>query len=240
MRTRGMAGAAPHNGGWCRDKSRWFQRLTPARGGTAQRKIFHLANCSQLIHPGPSSSRSRFFHGVESVVRCSISSVAVLNTDTPTRLPGNDDPSSPDVSLAFSLSDHPRPNGKHTRPWAHTIWPSLSDYRRLPPHILPGTEPISTSRRLIGPATGKIYNANWAPVILQLITRKTRTSSERHSWMLLPIISLLEDVSFTRNKSQRRSWPWWRSATDYASRIPPRSGCRQWMMRSPKRHRITK
>ena len=39
----------------------WFQRLPPARGGTAQRKIFHLANRSQLIHPGPSSSRSRFF-----------------------------------------------------------------------------------------------------------------------------------------------------------------------------------
>ena len=37
------------------------QRLPPARGGTAQRKIFHLANRSQLIHPGPSSSRSRFF-----------------------------------------------------------------------------------------------------------------------------------------------------------------------------------
>ena len=38
-----------------------FQRLPPARGGTAQRKIFHLANWSQHIHPGPSSSRSRFF-----------------------------------------------------------------------------------------------------------------------------------------------------------------------------------
>ena len=35
----------------------------------AQRKIFHLANRSQLIHPGPSSSRSSFFYGVESVVR---------------------------------------------------------------------------------------------------------------------------------------------------------------------------
>ena len=39
----------------------WFQRLPPARGGTAQMKIFHLANWSQIIHPGPSSSRSRFF-----------------------------------------------------------------------------------------------------------------------------------------------------------------------------------
>ena len=38
----------------------WFQRLLPACGGTAQRKIFHLANWSQLLHPGPSSSRSRF------------------------------------------------------------------------------------------------------------------------------------------------------------------------------------
>ena len=43
------------------DSVTWFQRLPPARGGTAQRKIFHLANRSQLIHPGPSSSRSRFF-----------------------------------------------------------------------------------------------------------------------------------------------------------------------------------
>ena len=43
-----------------------FQRLLPARGGTAQRKIFYLANRSQLIHPEPSSS---LFYGVESVVR---------------------------------------------------------------------------------------------------------------------------------------------------------------------------
>ena len=43
------------------ERSRWFQRLQPARGGTAQRKIFLLANWSHLIHPGPSSSRSRFF-----------------------------------------------------------------------------------------------------------------------------------------------------------------------------------
>ena len=38
-----------------------FQQLPPARGGTAQRKIFHLANRSQLIHPGPSTSRLMFF-----------------------------------------------------------------------------------------------------------------------------------------------------------------------------------
>ena len=36
-------------------------RVPPAGGETAQRKIFHLVNWSQLIHPGPSSSRSIFF-----------------------------------------------------------------------------------------------------------------------------------------------------------------------------------
>ena len=40
---------------------RRFQQLSHARGGTAQKKIFHLANRSKLIHPGPSSSRSSFF-----------------------------------------------------------------------------------------------------------------------------------------------------------------------------------
>ena len=38
------------------DPCLWGGGLPPARGGTA-----HLANWSQLIHPGPSSSRSRFF-----------------------------------------------------------------------------------------------------------------------------------------------------------------------------------
>ena len=45
----------------CGDDGQGFQWLSPVRGGTAQRKIFHLANWSQLIHPGPSSSRSSFF-----------------------------------------------------------------------------------------------------------------------------------------------------------------------------------
>ena len=39
----------------------WFQRLPPARGGTAQKKIIHLANWSQLIHPGPASSLTKIF-----------------------------------------------------------------------------------------------------------------------------------------------------------------------------------
>ena len=38
-----------------------LQRFPPVRGGTGQRKIIHLANWSQLIHPGPTSSRSSFF-----------------------------------------------------------------------------------------------------------------------------------------------------------------------------------
>ena len=40
---------------------RGFQRLPPARGGTAQKKIIHLANWSQLIHPGPASSLTKIF-----------------------------------------------------------------------------------------------------------------------------------------------------------------------------------
>ena len=38
-----------------------FQRLPPARGGTAQKKIIHLANWSHLIHPGPASSLTKVF-----------------------------------------------------------------------------------------------------------------------------------------------------------------------------------
>ena len=38
-----------------------FPRLPPARGGTAQKKIIHLANWSQLIHPGPASSLTKVF-----------------------------------------------------------------------------------------------------------------------------------------------------------------------------------
>ena len=49
--------------------------IPPERGGTAQRKIFHLSNWSKLIHPGPSSSRSSFFNGVELVVRSNADSL---------------------------------------------------------------------------------------------------------------------------------------------------------------------
>ena len=48
-----------------------------------------------LWHSGTTDSR-----GNQLADSVSISSIAVLNTDSPTRLPGNTDPSSPDVSLA--------------------------------------------------------------------------------------------------------------------------------------------
>ena len=47
------------------------------------------------IHSGTTDTR-----GNELVDSISISSMVVLNTDSPTRLHGNADPSSPDVSLA--------------------------------------------------------------------------------------------------------------------------------------------
>ena len=46
---------------WTGEEHPGFQRLPPARGGTAQKKILHLANWSQLIHPGPASSMTKFF-----------------------------------------------------------------------------------------------------------------------------------------------------------------------------------
>ena len=59
-----------------------------------------------LWHSGTTDSR-----GNQLADPVSISSFAVLNTDSPTIIPGNADPSSPDISLAS-----PCQNGKHTRP----------------------------------------------------------------------------------------------------------------------------
>ena len=64
----------------------WFQRLPTARGGTAQRKIFHLANWGQLIHPGPLLSRSSFFYEVDSVMRGNADSLHNRAADHRTRL----------------------------------------------------------------------------------------------------------------------------------------------------------
>ena len=43
-----------------------YQRLPPARDGTAQRKIFHLANWSPFIHPGPTKSIKFFMESSQS------------------------------------------------------------------------------------------------------------------------------------------------------------------------------
>ena len=56
----------------------------PARGGTAQRKILHLANWSQLIHPGPASSMTKFFFGVESIMRVNAASLDIRDSTTST------------------------------------------------------------------------------------------------------------------------------------------------------------
>ena len=45
---------------------RFCLNITHARGGIAEKKIVHLAKCSQLIHPGPASSRPRFLESSQS------------------------------------------------------------------------------------------------------------------------------------------------------------------------------
>ena len=84
----------------------WFQRLQPARGGTAQRKIFLLANWSHLIHPGPSSSRSRFF--MESSQSCA---ATLTHYSTEPLTPGPDyDPLLLLLALAGDVHPNPGPS----------------------------------------------------------------------------------------------------------------------------------
>ena len=73
-----------------------------------------------LWHSGTTDSR-----GNELADSVSISSFAVLNTDSPTRLPDNADPSSPDVSLASASHHLVRMANTHDhefRPSAHPYW----------------------------------------------------------------------------------------------------------------------
>ena len=107
-----------------------------------------------LWHSGTTDTR-----GNQLADSVSTSSFAVLNTDSPTRLPGSANPSSADVSLASTSLITSSEWQTHTTMSSDHL-PILSDYRQLPPHLLPGTEPTSTSRRLIGPDTGKRYNTN--------------------------------------------------------------------------------
>ena len=50
----------------------------------AQRKILHLANWSQLIHPGPASSMTKLFFGVESIMRVNAASLDIRDATTST------------------------------------------------------------------------------------------------------------------------------------------------------------
>ena len=80
-----------------------FQLLLFARGGTAQRKIFHLLNWSQLIHPGPSSSRSSFF------MELSQSCVATLTHDSTESLTTGPDYDPLLLLLAMAGDVYPNP-----------------------------------------------------------------------------------------------------------------------------------
>ena len=81
-----------------------FQRLPPARGGTAQKNIIHLANWSQLIHPGPASSLTKFFFGVESVMRVNADSLLIRAAATSTSGTLND--LTTDLIMANNNNNH--------------------------------------------------------------------------------------------------------------------------------------
>ena len=83
-----------------------FQRLQPARGGTAQRKIFLLANWNHLIHSGPSSSRSKFF--MESSQSCA-ATLTHYSTEPLTTGP-NYDPLLLLLALAVDVHLNPGPS----------------------------------------------------------------------------------------------------------------------------------
>ena len=67
----------------------WFHRLPPACGGTAQKKILHLANWSQFIHPA--SIVTKFFR-VKSVMRVNADSLLIRAATTSTPGTLNDGP----------------------------------------------------------------------------------------------------------------------------------------------------
>ena len=69
----------------------WFQRLPPACDGAAQKKILHLENWSQFIHPGPASILTKFFC-VESVMRVDADSLLIRAATTSTSGTLNDGP----------------------------------------------------------------------------------------------------------------------------------------------------
>ena len=87
-------------------KGRYSPLIDHLLAGTDSLVLGYFNAHYSLWHSGTTDSR-----GNQLADSVSISSFAVPNTDSPTRLPGIADPSSPEVSLAS-----PRQNGKHTRP----------------------------------------------------------------------------------------------------------------------------
>ena len=108
-----------------------------------------------LWHYGTTDTRTnQLAHSV------SISSFAVLNTDSPTRLPGNSDPSSPDVSLASSSHHLVRMANTHD----HELRPSAHPYR------------ITDYCHLISCPAQNLKKADWTGYIQE----KERKLSSRH------------------------------------------------------------
>ena len=158
------------------------------------------------IHSGTTDTR-----GNQLADLISISSFAVINTDSPTRLPGNADNSFYRFIIGISQLASPRPNGRRTWLGAQIICPSLSDYRQLSPHLpQPQEDWLDRIHGRDRTQAELSSSCNW------LSERWNVVASE-----LIPIIFLLEDVSYIRNKLQWKSWPWWRSEMTYTSRTRP-------------------
>ena len=83
-----------------------------------------------LLHSGTTDTR-----GNQLADSISISSFAVLNTESPTRLPGNANPHFSRCIISIRISHLVRMANTQD----HELRPSLSNYRQLSPHLLPGT-----------------------------------------------------------------------------------------------------
>ena len=88
----------------------YTQQLPPARGGTAQRNIFHLVIWSQLIHPGPLSSRSWvFMESVEVFMESNQSCMATLTHYSTEQLTTGPDYDPLLLLLSIAGDVHPNP-----------------------------------------------------------------------------------------------------------------------------------
>ena len=165
-----------------------------------------------------------------------ISILAVLNTDSPTRLPGNADASYPDVSL---VSAYPITSSE----W-QTHTPMSSDHQP----ILIGLQTTATS----SPAWHRTYinlkKGDWTgyrqEIELKLSSRHPPTDCQKDEKLFRA--TLLNAASHHIPTGRRKLYTQQVQAEilakmeerdDLRKQVPD---CRQWMMRSPKRHRITK